>query len=77
MPIIQIAMMEGRSVAQKRAMVAAVTQVMVDTLGANPKAVRIIINELVPEHFAVGGITAGEQPLASRADRMAPAEASS
>ncbi len=61
MPIIQVNMMEGRSVQQKRAMVAAVTRAVGDTLGADPNTVRIIINELIPEHYAVAGLTWGEK----------------
>ena len=65
MPIIQVNMMEGRSVQQKRAMVAAMTQAVGDTLGADPNTVRIIINELIPEHFAVAGVTWGEKRAGS------------
>ncbi len=66
MPIIQVNMLEGRSVTQKRAMISAVTKAVCESLGADPKSVRIIINELDPEHFAVAGITVGEQPLSAR-----------
>jgi 4-oxalocrotonate tautomerase len=66
MPIIQISMLEGRSVAQKRSLIASVTKAVCESLGADPKSVRIMINELDPEHFAVSGITVGEQPLSAR-----------
>lgn len=77
MPIVQVNMLEGRTVQQKRAMVAAVTSAIVESLGARPESVRVIINELHPEHFAVGGVSAGEVDLKKRngsavvADRVA------
>lgn len=66
MPIIQVHLLEGRSVAQKRAMVAEVTQAIVRSLGVRADSVRILIDEMHPEHFAISGISAGEQPLAQR-----------
>lgn len=66
MPIIQINLMEGRSPAQKRALVASVTDAVVEALGADPQSVRILIHELQPENYALAGITAAEQSLASR-----------
>lgn len=66
MPIIQVNMLEGRTIVQKRALVAAITEAVCKTLGAAPQSVRIIINELQPDHYAVAGVTAAEQPLAAR-----------
>lgn len=66
MPIIEVHLLEGRSVAQKRAMVAEVTQAIVRSLGVRADSVRILIDEMHPEHFALSGISAGEQPLAQR-----------
>jgi 4-oxalocrotonate tautomerase len=58
MPIIQMNLVEGRSVAQKRAAVAAITEAVVSSLGVRPEQVRIMIHEMASEHFAVGGETA-------------------
>lgn len=66
MPIIQVNMLEGRTVAQKRAMIAAVTDAVVGSLGVKRETVRIMINEMQAEHFALGGVSAGEQPLGKR-----------
>ncbi|MGH8516314.1 MAG: 2-hydroxymuconate tautomerase [Panacagrimonas sp.] len=68
MPIIQVNLLEGRSVAQKRAMIAAVTDAIVESLGVRADSVRIMINEMHPEHFALAGVSAGEQPLQQRGD---------
>jgi 4-oxalocrotonate tautomerase len=66
MPIIQVNLLEGRTVAQKRAMIAAVTDAVVASLGVKRETVRIMINEMHAEHFALGGVSAGEQPLSKR-----------
>ena len=66
MPIIQVNMLEGRTTAQKRAMIAAVTDAIVESLGVRRDSVRIMINEMHPEHFAVAGTSAGETPLNQR-----------
>ncbi|TDU28537.1 4-oxalocrotonate tautomerase family enzyme [Panacagrimonas perspica] len=66
MPIIQVNMLEGRTVAQKRAMIAAVTDAVVGSLGVKRETVRIMINEMHAEHFALGGVSVGEQPLGKR-----------
>ncbi len=66
MPIVQINMLEGRSVAQKRRMIGAVTEALVDSLGVAAESVRILIQELPAEHFAVAGVSAGERPLGTR-----------
>lgn len=73
MPIIQVNMLEGRSTAQKRAMIAAVTDALVDSLGVKRESVRIMINEMQPEHFAVAGTSVGEQPLQQRGNGSAHA----
>jgi 4-oxalocrotonate tautomerase len=66
MPIIEVHLLEGRSVAQKRAMISEITQAVVRALGVNPESVRILIDEMQAEHFAVGGLSAGERPLNKR-----------
>jgi 4-oxalocrotonate tautomerase len=68
-PIIQVNLLEGRTVAQKRAMIAAVTDALVDSLGVRAESVRILINEMHPEHFALAGVSAGQQPLDQRGSK--------
>lgn len=58
MAIIQAHMLAGRSEAQKAAFIDRVTQVAVETLGARPDAVRVIITEMPPENFGIGGASA-------------------
>ncbi len=69
MPIVSIMMLEGRSLAQKKAMYKAVTDALVESLGAPRDSVRIILNETPMDHFVVGGVTRDErdQLLAAKA----------
>mgnify|MGYP000058607310 FL=1 len=60
MPIIEVNMLEGRTVTQKRAMIVAITDGVVATLGVKPDSVRVLIREMPAEHFAVGGVTKAE-----------------
>jgi 4-oxalocrotonate tautomerase len=59
MPIVEITLIEGRNKEQKTALFKAVTEAIVTSIGAPAEAVRIIIREVPPEHFAVAGIPKG------------------
>ena len=71
MPIVNIMLIEGRTPEQKKAMFKAVTDAIVQTLGAPRESVRIVINEVPMEHFVVGGMTREErdQMLAGQGKR--------
>ena len=55
MPIIELNVAEGRTVEQKAAAMAAITDAVVRTLDVRPEQVRILINEVNPENFAIAG----------------------
>ena len=55
MPIISMNLLEGFSVEKKRLMVAAVTDVVSETLEVDPQTIRIIINDLKYENLSVAG----------------------
>jgi 4-oxalocrotonate tautomerase len=55
MPTIRVDLMEGRTVDQKRALVKALTQAVVDTLGAKPEAVDILLFDIKRHDWATGG----------------------
>jgi 4-oxalocrotonate tautomerase len=59
MPIVEVTLIEGRSKEQKRALVKEVTDAVVSSIGAPIEAVRVIVREIPPENFAVGGIPKG------------------
>ena len=56
MPIVQIEIVKGITVEQKRAMVDKVTEVLVETIQCKKEAVTIVIREMDKEHIAKGGI---------------------
>ncbi|ATW26217.1 4-oxalocrotonate tautomerase [Candidatus Formimonas warabiya] len=55
MPIIQVEILKGRTVAQKREMVKEVTGAVCKTLSCPPEAVSIVIREMEKEDYAVAG----------------------
>ena len=57
MPIIELNVAEGRTVEQKAAAMAAITDAVVRTLDVRPEQVRILINEVKDENFAIAGET--------------------
>ncbi len=57
MPIIRIELLQGRSSAIKADLIARITDATVAALGVDPGQVRVLLYELPPEHWAVGGRT--------------------
>ena len=56
MPILQVEILKGRTVDQKREMVKKVTDAVTESLNCSKEAVRIIIREMEAENFAKAGI---------------------
>ena len=61
MPIIEMHLLEGRTVEQKRRAVAAITAAVTESLCVKPEQVRILITEHGPDNFSVAGKTAAER----------------
>lgn len=55
MPTIRVEMFEGRTAEQKRELVKALTQACVDTIGAKPESVDILLFDIKPSEWATGG----------------------
>lgn len=55
MPLIQIHMAQGRSPEQKRALLNAITDAVVDSVGAPRDSVRVWITEMADTDFMAGG----------------------
>ena len=55
MPVINVKLVEGRTVEQKRAMVKAVTRAVSESRGVAESAIWISIEDMKPENFAQGG----------------------
>ncbi len=56
MPFINVKMLSGRSAEQKRALVEALTNAMVETCGADREGTTVVIEECEREHWAKGGV---------------------
>ncbi len=56
MPIIEVHLLEGRTVDQKRKLVANVTDAVVKSLGVKPESVRIIVQDMAKHDYAIGGV---------------------
>lgn len=55
MPIVQMEILKGRTLEQKREMVKEVTGAICKTLSCPPEAVSIIIREMEKEDYAIAG----------------------
>ncbi|MBX5457375.1 MAG: 2-hydroxymuconate tautomerase family protein [Thermogemmatispora sp.] len=55
MPVVIIEMYPGRTPEQKRALVKAVTEAMVEHAGARPDHLHVILHEVAPENWALAG----------------------
>lgn len=61
MPVITANILNGRTNDQKRALIKSLTEAAVQALGVQPGQVRVIINEVPPEHWGVGGVSKADQ----------------
>lgn len=61
MPVVQVSLLEGRGVEERRRLVAAVTDAVVDSLGVDPGQVRVLLYELPPGDWGIGGATKEEE----------------
>lgn len=55
MPIVTVQMWEGRSDQQKRELVKALTDAMVEKAGTKPEAVQIVIYDIPKKNWGIGG----------------------
>ena len=56
MPTYNIEMLEGRTLEQKKKLVAEITRVSVEVLGGSPEAVDILITDVKRENWSTGGV---------------------
>jgi len=56
MPIVQIEILQGRTVEQKRKLVEKVTEAIVDSVNCPREAVSIIIREMSLDNYANAGV---------------------
>jgi 4-oxalocrotonate tautomerase len=60
MPIANLQILQGREPPLKAALIHSVTAAIVDSLKVKPESVRVIITEVPPEHWGIGGVSAKE-----------------
>jgi 4-oxalocrotonate tautomerase len=58
MPIANVMILEGRASEDKQALIRAVTTAIVDSLRVKPESVRVIVQEVSPQHWGIGGVSA-------------------
>ena len=56
MPVVTVQLWEGRTVEQKRALVQAITEAMVEHAGARPDALHVILQEVPRENWGRAGV---------------------
>jgi 4-oxalocrotonate tautomerase len=56
MPIVTIKMLEGRDKEKKRKLIKNVSDVIIDTLEVPPESVRVILEEMDPDHYGIAGL---------------------
>jgi 4-oxalocrotonate tautomerase len=61
MPIITVNLLTGRDAETKRALVREIAEAAMRALNAPPASVRVILNEVPPEHWGIGNETKAEQ----------------
>ena len=61
MPTIRVEMFEGRTPEQKRALVAALTDACVQTIGASPESVDILLFDIARQNWATSGTLWSDQ----------------
>lgn len=55
MPLIEVTLAEGRTSEEKRALLAAITDAVIDSIGAPKASVRVWINEVRRSEFMAAG----------------------
>jgi 4-oxalocrotonate tautomerase len=56
MPVVTVQLWEGRTLEQKRALVQAITDAMVEHAGADPSGLHVILQEIPKENWARAGV---------------------
>lgn len=61
MPIVEITLAEGRPPEKIRALITAVTNAVVESIGAPKAAVRVVVREVPKTHWGAGDVTLAER----------------
>jgi len=66
MPLIQVTLIEGRSAEAKAALIRGLTEAAVEATAAPRESIRVILQEVPPAHWGVGGVPKGAAAKESR-----------
>ncbi len=77
MPLVNVHMASGRSPEQKKALMTAITDAVVDTLGAPRDSVRVWITEMSNLDFMAGGELLADKQARLAAGQATPIESTS
>ena len=69
MPLVEITIIEGRTSAQKSALITQVTDAVETAISSPRQAIRVAIRELPAEHWAIGGVSIAESRAAQAANK--------
>ena len=69
MPVIQVDMFAGRSVEQKRTLVKALTDAFVNSTGARPESVQVILRDIDKQDWGIAGELASDRAAAQTSPR--------
>jgi 4-oxalocrotonate tautomerase len=61
MPVVRVEMWEGRSLDQKRKLVRAITEAMIEHAEARPDALHVILYEIPCENWGRGGVLGADR----------------
>lgn len=61
MPFVNVRMLEGRTHEQKKELVKAITDAMVNICDAKPEGTMVVIQDIPRDHWARGGTLLSEQ----------------
>lgn len=61
MPLVEVTLVEGRTPAQLRGLITALTDAVEGAIGAPRANVRVVLREVPATHWAAGDITIAEQ----------------
>ena len=60
MPLVEVTLVEGRSPERLRALISALTDAVEDAIDAPREAIRVVLREVPPSHWAAGDVTIAE-----------------
>lgn len=61
MPTLRVELLEGRTPEQKTALVKALTQAVVESLGSNAESVDVVLFDIPRQNWATGGVQWSER----------------